>query len=465
MKTLTIPIHAFRDQLNAISPSFCAAKWQQVTLHLQTGHTHSCHHPRTHKIPLDELLANPSALHNTNFKKLQRKKMLEGVRPNECDYCWRIEDGPGDGLSDRIYKSSDDWAIPHIDAIKEMPWDNDVVPSYLEVSFSSVCNFKCSYCTPQVSSKWMEEIEKFGPYPTSTKFGDIEWLRQSDAMPIPHKDENPYVDAFWKWWPDIYTKLEHFRITGGEPLLTKDTFKVLDYVIDNPNPNLRLSINTNMCPPDGLLDKFIEKIKIICGEKKVKQLNIFTSAEAHGKQAEYIRHGLDYNKWLSNIRKVLSEVPNCTFTIMSTYNLLSVTTYKEFMKDILQIKLDFSRFDRPDSPIILDVPYLRYPTHQAIFVMPEKFLPIVYDQVTFIHQHIENSLWFGTASKGFYQWEADKFKRIYELVCKVKDVEAVNQNQKDFIKFVDEHDRRRGTNFLETFPEMEEEYRKWSKAL
>jgi len=284
-------------------------------------------------------------------------------------------------------------------------------------------------------------------------------------MPIPHKDENPYVDAFWKWWPDIYTKLEHFRITGGEPLLTKDTFKVLDYVIDNPNPNLRLSINTNMCPPDGLLDKFIEKIKIICGEKKVKQLNIFTSAEAHGKQAEYIRHGLDYNKWLSNIRKVLSEVPNCTFTIMSTYNLLSVTTYKEFMKDILQIKLDFSRFDRPDSPIILDVPYLRYPTHQAIFVMPEKFLPIVYDQVTFIHQHIENSLWFGTASKGFYQWEADKFKRIYELVCKVKDVEAVNQNQKDFIKFVDEHDRRRGTNFLETFPEMEEEYRKWSKAL
>jgi hypothetical protein len=44
-----------RDKINAISPSFCAAKWQQVTMHLQTGHTHSCHHPQTHKIPLIEL--------------------------------------------------------------------------------------------------------------------------------------------------------------------------------------------------------------------------------------------------------------------------------------------------------------------------------------------------------------------------------------------------------------------------
>ena len=73
-----IPIYEFRDEINKISPSFCAAKWQQVTLHLQLGHTHSCHHPRTHKIPLDELEENPSALHNTNYKKLQRKKMLEG---------------------------------------------------------------------------------------------------------------------------------------------------------------------------------------------------------------------------------------------------------------------------------------------------------------------------------------------------------------------------------------------------
>lgn len=465
MRKLNIPILKFRDQLNEISPSFCAAKWKQVTLHLQTGHTHSCHHPRTHKIPLEELAANPSALHNTNYKKLQRKKMLEGERPGECDYCWRVEDSAPDALSDRIYKSADSWAIDHIDAIKAMPWDYDVAPSYLEVSFSSVCNFKCSYCTPQVSSKWMEEIEKYGPYPTSNQFGNIQYLKQIDAFPIPHKDENPYVEAFWKWWPEVYTTLEHFRITGGEPLLTKDTFKVLDYVIENPNPNLELSVNSNMCVPEALFEKFIEKIKIICSEKKVKQFKIFTSAEAHGAKAEYIRHGLNYKDWLANIRRVLDEVPGCTFTVMSTYNALSVSSYSEFIDDILAIKREYGRHDSSTSPILLDTPYLRYPGHQAIFILPKKMLAPIYDQVTKMYQNLQNGDWYGTANKGFYQWEADKFKRIYELVMHKEDVPDVTEDQKDFIKFVDEHDFRRGTNFLETFPEFTEVYHEWKAAI
>jgi organic radical activating enzyme len=465
VKKLNIPIIQFRDQLNEISPSFCVAKWKQVTMHLQTGMTHSCHHPSPHKIPLAELAENPSALHNTKFKKLQRKAMLEGDRPAECDYCWRVEDSGPEAISDRVYKSADAWALPHIDAIKEMPWDHDVIPSYLEVSFSSVCNFKCSYCSPQVSSKWMEETEKYGPYPTSTYFGGIDWLKRTDAMPIPHKDENPYVEAFWKWWPEVYTKLEHFRITGGEPLLTKDLWKVLDYVIDNPNPNLHLSINTNMCPPDKLMDKFIEKIKIICTENKVKQFKIFTSAEAHGKQAEYIRHGLNYDEWLANIIRVLDEVPNCTFTIMSTYNLLSIFTYDKFIEDILTIKRKYSNEHTVHSPIILDVPYLRHPEHQTIFDMPEKFIPLIHAQVSLMHQNVENSKWAGTANKGFYQWEADKFKRIYELAMNLKDSPTVTRNQSDFIKFVDEHDLRRGTNFLKTFPEMTETYYTWKAGI
>ena len=439
-----------RDKLNSISPSFCVAKWQQVTMHLQTGHTHSCHHPQTHKIPLSELQDNPSALHNTNFKKLQRKKMLDGIRPKECDYCWRIEDSGS--ISDRTYKSAEPWAEPHIDTIKDMPWDHNVVPSYVEVSFSSVCNFKCSYCSPQVSSKWMEEIERYGPYPTTTKFGNIEWLRQQDAMPIPHKDENPYVDAFWKWWPTVSQKLDHFRITGGEPLMTKDTLKILDYVINEPHPTLHLSINSNMCVPDVLLDKFIEKIKIICIENKVKQFKIFTSADTYGKQAEYIRNGLDYNKWLANIRRVLTEVPNCTFTIMSTYNALSVFQYDKFLVDVLAIKKEFYKEGMPHSALILDTPYLRWPAHQAIFILSKKLIEGMKSQIDFMYANLQGA---NNPHQGFFEWEADKFARIYQMLIDREDPKEITEEQKDFVRFVDEHDRRRGTDFLATFPELE----------
>lgn len=108
-----------RSRLDQISPSFCAAKWLQVSLHLYSGQTHSCHHPASHEIPLKELTDNPSALHNTEFKKSQRKMMLKGQRPTECSYCWDMEDTPGNHYSDRVTKSSDDWANSEIESLAQ----------------------------------------------------------------------------------------------------------------------------------------------------------------------------------------------------------------------------------------------------------------------------------------------------------------------------------------------------------
>ena len=93
-----------KDKLDNTGCGMCLAKWTQTTIYLHNGHTHSCHHPRTHKIPLTELNKNPTALHNTKYKKLQRKTMLKGGRPEECDYCWNVEDN-SEEFSDRIYKS------------------------------------------------------------------------------------------------------------------------------------------------------------------------------------------------------------------------------------------------------------------------------------------------------------------------------------------------------------------------
>lgn len=447
-----------QDKLNEVSPSFCAAKWKQVTMHLQNGHTHSCHHPKTHVVPLDEIKTNPTALHNSQFKKEQRRLMLEGKRPSECDYCWRVED-QGDSLSDRVYKSAGQWAYPYINDIASKPWHDDVDPSYVEVSFGNVCNFKCSYCAPHISSQWMEEIEKHGPFPTGGRFNNLDWLHNQKMMPIPNREENPYVDAFWEWWPKMYRNLQHFRITGGEPLLNKNTFKVLDYIIENPNPNLELSINSNFNPPDELFNTFLEKIQIIINEKKVKDFKIFTSAEAHGKQAEYIRFGMDYDKWLKNIHKTFQLIPNIEFSIMSTYNILSLTSYIKFLDDILEIKCMYSDHTKTNTPVLLDIPYLRYPDHQAVFIMEHSMNKLIYDQVTHMYKNLENKNWYGTANKGFYEHEADKLKRIYNLVKEPHENEWTANNRKDFYIFVNEHDRRRGTSFLDTFPELENFYK------
>jgi pyruvate-formate lyase-activating enzyme len=434
--------------LDRTGPGMCLAKWLQVTLHLQNGHTHSCHHPNTHKIPLEEIQEDPSALHNTKFKKEQRKLMMTGSRPEECHFCWNVEDNAptdSDVFSDRIYKSTDDWAgKDKYFEVMYSGFEQNIKPTYLEVSFSHACNFKCSYCSPHISSKWMEEIEKFGGYPTTLSYNNLEHTTYQDKMPIPVKEFNPYVEAFWKWWPDIYKTLHTFRITGGEPLMSKDTFKVLDYIIENPNPNLELAINSNCVLPDKLFDKFIEKIKIIQDNKCVKKFTLFTSAEAYGKKAEYIRHGMDYDVWLSNCYKFLAEVPSANFSIMSTYNALSITSYMEFLKDVLIMKLKYHNIERSIS---LDIPYLDNPKWMSVRILPVEYVGQLLKQVEFMKaNHCDG--------KGFQDWEASKLERIQYLI---KD----NPEQvwlKDFGLFFDEHDVRRKTNFLETFPELTDLY-------
>jgi len=166
-----------RNELNAKSKSFCLAKWTQVTIHLQNGQTHSCHHPIPHTVSLQELTENPSTLHNTQKKMEARKEMLEGVRPVECKYCWNIEDAHPDNLSDRILKSADSWSYPRLDEIKNLPWDSFINPNYVEISFGNQCNFKCAYCAPHISSSIMNELIKFGPY-SSQMENSIENLKQ-----------------------------------------------------------------------------------------------------------------------------------------------------------------------------------------------------------------------------------------------------------------------------------------------
>lgn len=454
-----------KQALDKIGKGFCLAKWTQTTIHLGLGHTHSCHHPGTHIIPIEEIKKNPGALHNTSYKKSLRKEMLEGFRPSECNYCWKVEDlNEENRFSDRVFKSQEDWSWPYYDKIVNSSYDTDFNPKYLEISFSNVCNFRCSYCMPSISSTWMEEIERYGGYPTSNKYNDIEWARRQNKIPILNREYNPYIEAFWKWWPELYKEVEHFRITGGEPLLDKNTFKILDYIIDNPNPNLHLSINSNLFVPNEIFLKFLEKIKIIEEKKAIKSFLLYTSCEAYGESAEYIRFGLSYKTWKKNIYKFLKNTATSKISIMATYNALSVTTFKDFLRDILCFKRLSSLINKSDDgtrSIHLDIPYLNNPPHLTIRILTADFLSYVFDQVEYVKKC---SLSHFDYRFGFDDFEIHRMERIKTLL--IESIEKnftdtrseLKINRKDFFLFVNEHDKRRGTNFLKTFPEMKNFY-------
>lgn len=448
-----------KEMLDQVGPGMCLAKWTQVTLQLQNGHNHSCHHPKTHPISINEISRNPSALHNTKYKKLRRKEMLNGSRPTECDYCWGVEDN-SDRFSDRIFKSSENWSLPFYNDIVNTDWREDFNPRYVEVAFSNTCNFKCSYCGPAYSTMWLEEVEEFGGYKTSTNFNDMFWLQHEEKMPLRKSEYNPYTEAFWKWWPELYNDLHTFRITGGEPLLAKDTWKVLDFIIQNPNPNkkLNLSINSNLGVPDRTIDQFIEKINKIIDEGRINEFIIFTSCDAWGKHAEYIRHGLEFNRFWDNVNKILTKCPRVNLTFMVTYNALSVFSYDKLIRGVYDLKKEYGSSDRYwPSATMLDSSYLRFPWHQTVQILPRDFKENILE-------HAKLALYYGVPIFnhkfiGYSDVEIQKLKRIYDWSLGEGTSEKhILQHQKDFHTFFSEHDRRRNTNFIETFPELEEFY-------
>lgn len=434
-----------RDIINTISPSFCSAKWLQTTLYLQNGYNHSCHHPSPHKVPLEEIAASPHALHNSSFKKEQRAKMLAGERPKECEYCWKIEDLGKNYFSDRHYKTSEWWSWDKVDEISQMDPQTDIYPRYLEVSFSNACNFACAYCSPEISSKWMEDIKQNGKYPTEAQTTSLEWLKEVGKFPYANNEYNPYSEAFQKWFPDALKHLKVFRMTGGEPTMSKDFWQTMELIKENPPADIEIGINTNLGVPDHLIDRLIDTIKSL--EGKVKDIQIYTSAESTFAQAEYVRDGIDYKKWYSNIKRILRETKSRVI-IMTTINILSLPSFTEFVEHVMDLRILFNETTE-DNRIPLSVNYLRWPRHLQVILLDEAMRV---EYANKIEEYCKGWLKYNSSSAWarLYLEEWDQIKRFCDYL---RSTPTETKYRKDFSIFVEEFDRRRGKNFKAAFPE------------
>ena len=451
--------------LDAVSPTYCKAKWLWSSIHLTNGTTNSCFLPPIHKIDPKAVLDNPKLLHNTPQKKEQRAMMLKGEKPDGCSYCWNIEKMGREFLSDRHYRSSEPWAQAGWQDAIDAGATGDVEPRYLEVNFNHACNLACSYCSPHLSSKWAEDIERHGPYSTvPDKHNSIEYFRSIDQYPIPNREHNPYVQAFWQWWPDLYPKLQNFRMTGGEPLMDKNTFRVLDHIIDNPRNDLEVAVTSNASVPPKLWNNFVDKVSYISEYKMLKRFRLFVSVDGWGKQAEYMRHGLDFEQMWDNVNNYLSKVDEGLVTFIVTFNMLSLPTIQKLMEGILRLqRIHNVKRQRKDENgklvaygyhrVFVDTPMLRYPEWQSLQLARPEHYHWAEDCLKFMKDNPDR----GRESRwvGFKPHQIERFDRSIEFMKQGFDTEEkLAQAEENFIKFFTEHDWRRDTDFSATFPEF-----------
>lgn len=431
--------------MNEISPTFCLAKWHHTTIYLQTGETHSCYHPAPHKIPLHEIELDPSALHNTKEKISQRAEMIAGQKPSGCNYCWNIEALGADYISDRHERNASIFTEQRLDAVKVNPLA-PVNPQYIEISFGNECNFKCGYCHPKHSSAYYKEIKDHGPYTmVKNHRNDIDWFK------IYEEDTNPYVAAWWRWWPQVRETLTILRITGGEPLLQSSTWRLLDNLETNPLPDLELNINTNFGVKPILVERLVKKINSLLDKGAIKDFKIFTSLDTWGAPAEYIRTGLDLTVWERNLDTYLTQT-QLPITFMITFNILTVCNFQSLLEKIIEWRERYNGFDQNKwQRIRFDTPYLKEPLQYDMNLLPkDEFMPYMKSHLDFILANLDDK----NRSK-FNDLEYAKFERVVKYMeTTVYTPEKLKEGRRDFFNWFHEYDRRRGTDFEKSFPAM-----------
>jgi len=437
----------FRQQvLDTKSASFCAAKWYNATIWLGSGMTTSCHHPLPHKVSVDEVQINPRALHNTPKKKAERQMMQQGERPAGCEYCWKIEDMGRDAISDRVYKSKI-YPIEDLNRAINTPPNEDINLRTLEISFDRTCQFACSYCNPAFSSTWVKDIRDNGPYTNLLSDGRNHFTHAHDSSQLYRFGEsNPYVEAFFKWWEsDLHQTLDELRITGGEPLMSGYTWQLLDWFKENKGKSkTRLAINSNLGTQVDI-DRLFTSVD--------EPIDLYTSNESVGLQAEYIRDGLVWDDWANTVELILDNQIGHKLRglhIMCTVNTLCLDSLVDFLDCIVNWKLSYGT-----DAVSFTLNILRFPSFQSPLVLPEHLRTQYKDQLAdFMARHKDNSC--------LHEHEWNHMQRLVDYLDVVKtphsDSAELEVLQRDFKQFYQQYDQRRGKDFATAFPNLMEWY-------
>ena len=82
-----------------------------------------------------------------------------------------------------------------------------------------------------------------------------------------------------------------------------------------------------------------------------KHFSLYVSVDGVGKQAEYMRDGLDFDKMYNNCRRVLRETDGTEISFINTFQLLSIPNLRGFLQMVLDLREEFGYENQEDKII------------------------------------------------------------------------------------------------------------------
>ena len=165
----------------------------------------------------------------------------------------------------------------------------------------------------------------------------------------------------------------------------------------------------------------------------------YVSIDNWGKRAEWIRNGLNMQHFEKNLHRVLEA--GCNVGLMITYCFLSIPGFEDFINQIASLKR------RYPGQLTIDTPHMVQPEHLTAMIADDYFINSMLGQLDYMKNFIDETMF----SIGEYK----KFERTVNWIANNRYTgEQLELHRNDFRKFVTEHDKRRGSNFIEAFTEL-----------
>jgi sulfatase maturation enzyme AslB (radical SAM superfamily) len=224
-----------------------------------------------------------------------RKNMLNNQRSKECNYCYIKEDS---GLTSLRQSHNARWKI----SVETATIDN-VKPVYLDIRLSNVCNLKCRMCSSYFSSAISAEEAKIFNVENATSTLNL-------------KNQDATLKEILSYLPNV----EKIYFAGGEPLLSKEHYIILQSLIDCNNIDLEIIYSTNFTKLK------YQNYSVFDLWPKFSNITISASLDAHGTVAEYVRHGTKWAEIEQNLILLKKYCPNVKFTVISTVGFLNVAS-------------------------------------------------------------------------------------------------------------------------------------------
>ena len=180
------------------------------------------------------------AWNNPAIRKL-RLDLLNGIRNERCNVCWRLEDSNVTSLREKYNRNKLHQKKAN-QAIESMTPDGTVsnTPAWIEFKLSNVCNLKCRMCHPMDSTKW------YNDYKSIKHLHDEGWQNYMSKIGLDKTAKLVnYNDDFFNELPSFMKNIDQLAFAGGEPLMDENHYRVLDSVISNAK-NIELRYATNL---------------------------------------------------------------------------------------------------------------------------------------------------------------------------------------------------------------------------